>query len=104
MQTIPVVVEAGEEEEKGTLGVLTPGKPGKGGSKIKNLDVERLRESMAGLAENASTIFKDIKQVGGFRLREVQLQVEITAEGGVALVGIAKAGVKGAVSLTFREE
>lgn len=104
MQTIPVIVEADEEEmEKGTLGVLRSGTDGKK-LKIKELDVERLRESMAGLSESASAVFKDIRQVGGFRLKEVKLQVEVNAQGGFALVGVAKAGAKGAITLTFKDE
>lgn len=44
------------------------------------------------------------EQRGGFnyyRLTEVQVQLEITAEGGVALIGSVKAGAKGAITLTF---
>ncbi len=103
MQTITVIVEADEEEENRTLGALRSGNEKKGLIK-KDLDLERLRQSMAGLSESASTLFKDVKQVGGFRLKEVKLQVEINAQGGFALIGVAKAGAKGAITLTFKEE
>jgi hypothetical protein len=40
--------------------------------------------------------------VGDYELHEVKLQVEISAKGGVNLVGTAEAGGKGAITLTFR--
>jgi hypothetical protein len=46
-----------------------------------------------------SDVLKDAQQVGGFTLKEVKLQVEISAEGNIVLIG--KAGVSGAISLTF---
>jgi hypothetical protein len=100
MKTIPVIVETDEDIQEGTLGVLTPGS---GGTRVRDLEVNRLRESLSQLSESFTVIFQDLKQVGGFRLKEVQLQAEITAEGGFALIGTAKAGVKGAITLTFKE-
>jgi len=105
MPTIPVVVESDDirppsPNRDGTLSVLTPESSG---SRIREMDVDKLRESLSQLSENAAMIFQNMKQVGDFRLKEVQLQVEVTAEGGFALIGTAKAGVKGAITLTFKE-
>lgn len=97
MRTIPVLVDSGNDTQPGTLGVLTSG------ARVKEIDVDLLRQSLAHLSEQISTLFHDIKKVGQFRLKEVQLQVEVTAEGGVALIGVAKAGVTGAITLTFSE-
>jgi hypothetical protein len=45
----------------------------------------------------------DVKQISSFKLKEVTIQVEVTAEGGIELVGTAKLGGKGAITLTFAE-
>ncbi len=95
MPTIPVIVERATEPQSGTLGVLTSS------TRIKEIDADTLRQSFSKLSEQLSTLLHDIKQVGQFKLTEVQLQVEVTAEGGVALIGVAKAGVSGAITLTF---
>jgi len=95
MSTIPVIVERETAPQPGTLGVLTSA------TQIKEIDTDKIRQSLSKLSEQLSTLLQDIKQVGQFKLKEVQLQVEVTAEGGVALIGVAKAGVSGAITLTF---
>jgi hypothetical protein len=97
MSTIPIRLEEGTESQSDTLGVLTPG------SAIKHVSVDKIRASLAELSGQISDILHDIKAVGDFKLKQVQLSVEITAEGGVALIGIGKAevGAKGAMILTF---
>ena len=57
---------------------------------------------MTKLTENLSTLLADLKAVGGFELAEVQVAVELTAEGGVNLIGNLTAGAKGAMQLTFK--
>ncbi|MCI5212770.1 MAG: hypothetical protein D3910_29155 [Candidatus Electrothrix sp. ATG2] len=93
-----------EEEEKsyqsGTLGG-----PPRSGSKKKNIgtiSAEKLRDSLTSLSEEFSTIIQDTKEVGGFKLKEVQIQAGIDAKAGVVLIG--KAGIKGSITLTFAEE
>lgn len=95
MSTIPVIVED-TTSRPGTLSGGTLSDAGK-----KNIDTEKLRNSLSELSGQISEILQDIKNVGDFKLREVNLSVEISAEGGVALIGTAKAGAKGAISLTF---
>ena len=95
MKTIPVVVEETNETGSGTLGVLTPG------TVIKNIDADKIRQSLSDLSGQISGILQDIKAVGDFKLKEVQLSVQIGAEGGVALIGTAKAKAEGAITLTL---
>lgn len=98
MDTIPVRVE--ETSTQGPYGeVLGPATA----TGIRHLDVGKLRESLSRLSEQISEVLRDIKKVGDFRLKEVEVQVEISSEGGVNLVGTVKAGVKGAITLTFAE-
>ncbi|MGE3538496.1 MAG: hypothetical protein AB7N91_13840 [Candidatus Tectimicrobiota bacterium] len=95
METIPVLVEPTATPSAGTLGVLSPSLC------LENVNTARLRQSLAQLSEQISGLLQDIKNVGSFQLKEVQLQVAITAEGGVALVGLAKAGITGTIALKF---
>ncbi len=95
MPTIPIVVESEPELESGTLGLRGPS------AKITHIDADRLRESLSDLTDQITGLFTDIKSVGDYKLKEVQVSLEISAEGGVALIGTAKAGAKGAVTLTF---
>lgn len=96
MTFIPIVVEESLDTQSETLGVLTQS------VRIKEVDSDKIRQSLSQLAEELSTIFNEIKQVGAFRLKEIHIQVDVTAEGGIALVGTAKAGVKGAIALKFQ--
>jgi len=66
------------------------------------IPVDRLRESLAKLTGNLSTLLADLKAVGGFELAQVQVAVELTASGGVNLIGNLTAGAKGAMQLTFK--
>jgi len=66
------------------------------------ISVDRLRESLARLTGNLSALLADLQAVGGFELAEVQVAVELTAEGGVNLIGNLTAGAKGAIQLTFK--
>jgi hypothetical protein len=96
MATISVIVEEGETRT-GTLrgGVLSPE------GKIKEIEVDTLKKSLSDLSGNISEVLKEVKSVGDFKLKEVEIGVEISAEGGFALVGCAKAGAKGAIKLKF---
>ncbi len=95
MSTIPVVVEESNEAGSDTLGLLTSG------TVIKHIDAGKIRQSLSDLSGQISEILQDIKAVGDFKLKEVSLSVQIGAEGGVALIGTAKAKASGAISLKF---
>ncbi len=95
MSTLPVLVD---EPAKAPSGLLGPGR-GDAGDTIREFPTDKLRASLAGLSGQMSEILGDIKRVGQFDLKTVEIEVAISAEGGFVLVG--KAGVKGAVTLTF---
>ena len=102
MATIPVRIDLPAEalapgfgDGSGTLGLLD-GRHG-----LVEVDADKLRRSLGEFATTIHGVLEDIKQVGEIPLKEVQLSVEVSAEGGVALIGSAKAGVKGALTLTF---
>ncbi|EKU99786.1 hypothetical protein SPB21_10095 [Leptothoe sp. ISB3NOV94-8A] len=69
----------------------------------RDIPVEKLRENLNNVCQSVASALGDIKKVGDFKLKEVEIQVEVTAEGGVELIGTAKLGGKGAITLTFSE-
>ncbi len=98
MDLISVIVD---EEEAAPTRTLSATAPGLGEAKVRQLDVDKLRASFGKLSGQVSAILQDVRQVGDFKLKEVGLQVEISAEAGVNLVGNMKAGTRGAITLTF---
>lgn len=70
---------------------------------IERIPVAKLRANLHAVCSNVVEVLKDIKKVGDFELSEVTLQVEVGAEGGVALIGTANVSSSGAISLTFKK-
>lgn len=97
MSTIPILFPESSKSASDTLGVLTPAPD----VMIKEIDVEKIKASLKDLTGKLTGIFEDIKTVGQFNLNTVQLAVQVSAEGGVALVANAKAGMSGTITLTF---
>ncbi len=96
MTKIPVLIDhTTSQPREGTLGLLDTKE------RILEVDADRLRRSLSEFSASMTEVLRDLKRVGEIPLKEVQLTVEVTAEGGVALIGTAKAGAKGAITLTF---
>ena len=72
---------------------------------LRRIPFDTLRASLNETCQGVvlKGIRDDLGTVGGFKLNQVAIQVEINAEGGVELVGTAKVGAKGAITLTFGE-
>jgi hypothetical protein len=105
MGTIRVRVEAESTETAAPApGVRGGGKElfGRGrAADLIPLNTEELAASLRELTGELGKLFGDIRRVGGFELQQVQVGLEISAEGGFNLIGSAKAGGKGAITLTF---
>jgi hypothetical protein len=99
LDTIVVRVEAAPEEGPYTevLGRSI------GIEGLREIEVGKLRQAFSRLSTQISEVLQDIKAVGAFHLKAVEVEVEVSSEGGVNLVGSLKAGVKGAIKLTFSE-
>ena len=105
-KTIPVVF--GEppithdlaDEQEATLG--TRDVFARAGRFVKDVPVDQLQRSLKDLTGTLATILADLRAVGDFELSEVHVGVELTAEGGVNLIGNLSAGAKGAIELTFK--
>jgi len=74
---------------------------GIGASRVVPFDTAELAESLRALSTQLGDLFGGLRAVAGYELREVQLSLEVSAEGGFNLIGSAKAGGKGAITLTF---
>nr|CAA6801739.1 MAG: Unknown protein [uncultured Thiotrichaceae bacterium] len=106
MGTLPVIIEdtaatttdTGYNPNRGTT--LTRGSGIS--SKVKELSTEALSDSLQSIHENLNEIFGSIKEVGDFELQEVKLTLDVTAEGGFALIGSAQVGMKGGITLSFK--
>ncbi len=107
MADIPVLVDPDSEpaagpapaaRRSGTLSAISAASPA---SRIKLLDAEKLRKSVGSLARQVTGLFDDLEHDDRYRLETVQVSLEISAEGGVSLIGTAKAGARGGITLTF---
>jgi hypothetical protein len=103
MDNIPFIVALNEKEEKdGQLGLfgnlVCDGEIG-----LKQIPVDALKNNLTTVSSAMLDILGDIRQVGKFKLKEVTLEVEVNASGGVSLIGTANLGGKGAITLTFSE-
>jgi autotransporter translocation and assembly factor TamB len=98
METVPFIVSdnMGDDEVKG---LFSPNAT----TVIRHLSTEQLQKNLNTVCKGLSKVFKDIHEVGQFKLKEVTIQVEITAEGGVNLIGSATIGGKGAITLKFAD-
>jgi hypothetical protein len=85
-------VPAGEERERFRL---------LGSEGVVALPTEKLAASLQAIAGELSRLFQHLNRVAGFELEQVEVGLEISAEGGFNLIGNAKAGGKGAITLTF---
>jgi hypothetical protein len=93
------IVEVEPPRDGYAKGGIAPSEPE---SKVKRIAVSRLRSSLAEVAAGFSDMLKDISDVGNYRLSEVTVSAEVSAEGGIHILGTGgKAGSKGAITLKF---
>lgn len=100
METIPFLVTVPEEDENDEMGIF---RSGDGDVRIQQIPVETLKHNLTAVSQSVMDALEDIKHVGQFRLQEVTLQVEVSVDGGINLIGTANLGGKGAITLKFAE-
>ncbi|NEQ70829.1 MAG: hypothetical protein F6K21_36135 [Symploca sp. SIO2D2] len=81
--------------------------PTKGASRGSRISVQKLEAEMSKFLQIVGGLFnraqKQVNQQSGLKLDEIELSVEISAEGQVKLLGTGgKAGTKGAITLKFK--
>lgn len=85
---------AGTEGGKGIFSDSAP--------ELMNIPLDRLKASFAKLIEKLEVVTSElVSSTDGLTLKELEVGVEISAEGGVYLIGTAKAGAVASVKLTF---
>ncbi|WP_295383939.1 hypothetical protein [uncultured Thiodictyon sp.] len=67
---------------------------------LAQVDVDKLKASIEELRQDMADLFA-ARDEAGFRLKTVSVGIEISAQGGVTLIGTLTAGAKAAVTLTF---
>jgi hypothetical protein len=98
--TIPVVVAlpATPSDSKSILG-----RAGAIVHAAVDVDAEKLKENLSGLVKKIATVIAVTEATsGGLVLKEVEVGIEITAEGGVALIGTL--GATASMTLTFERK
>lgn len=71
---------------------------------LEKLDPALLNASLRSLAKDLESVLAGVETAGGFRLAEVEIGVEITAEGGLNLIGVATLGGKAGLTLRFEKD
>jgi len=74
---------------------------GGGPSRVVPFDTAELVASLQALSGQLENLFGGLRAVAGYELQEIQVGLEISAEGGFNLIGSATVGGKGAITLTF---
>jgi hypothetical protein len=99
MTTIKIINSAEEPEDnsKGLFGNSSS-------TKINEVDSDELKSNLNELIANLSGVLDNVKSTDGYKLKQFTVGVEISAKGGVSLIGKLEAGAKAAVSLVFEKD
>jgi hypothetical protein len=75
-----------------------------GGINLRSVEipVDKLKANLASATAGLSLVLEHIVEVGRFELQEVQIGVEVGAEGGVEFIGTVTASGKASITLTFK--
>ena len=98
IETVPFLVTILEEDEE-VKGLFSQDKE----IVLQDIPVDTLKKNLGRVCRGITTALEEVKRVGSFKLKEVTVQVEVSAEGGVEFIGTANLGGTGAITLTFSE-
>ncbi len=99
-QTLPFILESAEAQ--GDDMPMSFADEGARGAAARQVPVGALKRNLERLSSGLMSTLEGVRSVGRFELTEVTLSVEVSAEGGVSILGTgAKAAGKGAITLTF---
>ena len=72
---------------------------------VKDIPVRTLRDNLRVTVEMLRSLFDDLTdESSAVQLHEAQVGFEVSASGGIQLIGTAEVGAKGAITLVFRRE
>lgn len=94
---ITVLVELEEDADDTKRGLV------RGTAEVvaKDIPINVLRKNLTAVCSQVQEFLQDVRDVGRFKLAEVTFQVEVSATGGIHLVGSATVGGKGSITLKF---
>ncbi|GMM83438.1 hypothetical protein [Pseudoalteromonas sp. MTN2-4] len=100
MQTLPIIVnQTYDSDDSQTKGIFTPDSD----TVLENVPVDTLSDNLNTVCNGVCKALSNLSKVGDFSLKEVSIQVEVSAQGGVNLIGSASVGGKGAITLKFEK-
>ncbi len=99
-QTLPFLLEpAAAYDDEAPMSFSDDGARG---AAARQVPIGALKRNLERLSGGLMATLEGVRAVGRFELTEVTLSVEVSAEGGVSILGTgAKAAGKGAITLTF---
>jgi hypothetical protein len=90
-----VVAPVGDAEEKGVLSSPVS-------HVVADVGLDSLKVNLAKLTRDLGELFTAQATDSSFGLKQIEVGVEITAEGGVNLIGSLTAGARASITLTFQ--
>lgn len=100
LDALPFLVADQSDDDQDSMGLFD----GERVVRLSQIPVTVLRENLrATMATLRSVLDEAASGAGRLRLREVQVGLEVSATGGINLIGTAAVGATGAITLTFAE-
>jgi hypothetical protein len=101
--SLPFLVIEEEAEERDSMGRLF--RRDDAAVVLRNIPLDTLRASLRPIVAALRSLFEELADgSSGVQLREAQVGIEVSASGGIQLVGTAQIGAKGAITLVFRQD
>jgi hypothetical protein len=102
-QTLSFLVIEGESDDRETMGGLF--RRSEADVVIRQIPVATLRKNLRVTVDALRSLFDEFADESHtMRLCEAQIGFEVSASGGIQLIGTAQIGAKGAITLVFRQE
>jgi hypothetical protein len=100
-QTLSIVVAPEPEPRDDAKGLFH--RPGPEPGIVKKIPVEQLQKELSALSDSIGEMLDNASSAepGKLQLEELSVQVEITASGGINLIGSANVGATASMTLTF---
>jgi hypothetical protein len=102
-QSLPFLVIEDDLDEQDTMGRLF--QRSDANVVLRHIPVKTLRDNLQSTIEALRSLFNELAdEPGDVQLREAQVGFEVSASGGIQLIGTAEVGAKGAITLVFRRD
>lgn len=101
--TLPFLVTADDPDDVDVMGGMF--RRANADVVVREIPIGPLRASIRATVQAVRSLFDDVDDMQGpVRLREAQVGLEVSASGGVNLIGTAQVGATGAITLVFRRD